>query len=438
MERRPSPRSAELAELSGHIESLPDELMTDRLYYNNSFLYEFNANVLDVRELKREANQSSWAVKLDRTAFYPTSGGQPFDLGTIRTQSRSGVPLEVSVEDVFEDEQGEIWHRVGKVLPPGAEVQGLIDADRRRDHMQQHTGQHLLSAAFVRSLNANTVSFHLGEEISTIDLNVQSISRQDLLRVERLSNEVIAENRAVAICYASREEAQSMGVRKLPDRDGTIRLIDIRDFDLNACGGTHARSTGQIGGMLLRRTERVKQGLRVEFVCGLRAAKTARSDFDILSEAAGLYPCAPADLPSNISKQREDLRQIQKREAKVLEELAELKAAQLVVDTDVDPAGRRFIVQIFEDRDSNFIKMLAQTLARSGPGVIALLASSQAAPALVFARSADVDSDVGTLLRELVTAAGGRGGGGKAFAQGGVPNARLLAGVLEHARKELA
>jgi len=327
---------------------------------------------------------------------------------------------------------------VGKVLPPGADVQGFINAERRRDHMQQHTGQHLLSAAFVRLLNANTVSFHLGEEISTIDLSVQSVSREDLLRVECLSNEVIAEDRAIAICYASREEAQCMGVRKLPEREGTIRLVDIRDFDLNACGGTHARSTGQIGGLLLRRTERVRQGVRIEFVCGLRAAKAARSDFEILSRAAGQYPCAPADLCSNISKQREDLRHVQKREAKVLEELAELKAAQLLRETTVDRSGRRLIVQMFDDRDSNFLKLLAQALARSGSGVIALLASSQEPPALVFARSGDFNSDLGTLLRELVTAAGGRGGGGKDFAQGGVPNAGLLTGVLEHARQRLA
>lgn len=439
MGRWASHLNAESVELSGHIEAVAAPFaMTDRLYYNDSFLYEFNASVLDVRELKREANQSAWAVKLDRTAFYPTSGGQPFDVGTMRTQSRSGVALEVSVEDVFEDEQGEIWHRVSKVLPPGAEIQGFIDGQRRRDHMQQHTGQHLLSAAFVRLLAANTVSFHLGEEISTIDLDLQSVSRDDLVRAERLSNEVIADDRAIAICYVSRQEAQSMGVRKLPDREGTIRLIDIRDFDLNACGGTHARSTGQIGGMLLRRIEKVRQGVRVEFVCGLRAAKTARSDFEILTQAAGLYPCAPADLPSNVTKQREDLRHMQKRQAKVLEELVELKAAQLLRDAPLDVSGRKFIVQMFEDRDANFIKLLAQRLTRSESGVVALLACSLGSPSLVFARSLEASSDMGALLRELAGTAGGRGGGSKDFAQGGIPSARLLSSVLEDARKRLA
>src|SRR5579884_3427677 len=411
--------------------------MTQRLYYNDSFLLDFTANVLDVQELRRDGNQSNWAVKLDRTAFYPTSGGQPFDVGIISAQSKSGVALEAAVEDVYEDEQGEVWHRLNKVLPPGAEVRGIIDAERRRDHMQQHTGQHLLSAAFIQLLNAKTVSFHLGEQISTIDLDVPSISRDDLARVERLSNEIIGEDRPIVIRYATREQAQSMGVRKLPEREGEIRLIDIQDFDLNACGGTHARTTGQIGGLLLRRTEKVKQGVRVEFVCGLRAVRTARQDFELLAEACGLYPCAPADLPGNISKQREEFRNLQKREARMLEELAELKAAQLLQDTALEDSGRKMIVDIFPDRDASFVKLLAQRLTRQSHSVIALLASGSASPALVFARSSDLDFDVGTLLRELVIAAGGRGGGGKDFAQGGIPDRGRVRELVDQAASRL-
>lgn len=411
--------------------------MTERLYYNDSFLYDFRASVLDTQELKRDGNQSVWALKLDRTAFYPSSGGQPFDTGRLTTESRSGVPLEVAVEDVFEDEQGEVWHRVSKVVPPGAEVRGVIDVERRRDHMQQHTGQHLLSAAFIQLFGAKTVSFHLGEQVSTIDLEVPSLSHDDLLRAERLSNEVIAENRPIAIRYATREQAQAMGVRKLPEREGEIRLIDIQDFDLNACGGTHARSTGQIGGLLLRRTEKVKQGVRVEFVCGIRAVATARHDFETLSEAAALYPCAPADLRANIAKQRDDSRQSQKRELQLLEELAAFKAAEILRNASPDSAGRKWIVEIFDDRDAAFVKLLAQKATRNG-SAIALLASSQDPPTVVFARSSDVPGDLGTLLRELVTAAGGRGGGGKDFAQGGVPNRADLAKILEQARERLS
>ncbi|MBV9147420.1 MAG: alanyl-tRNA editing protein [Acidobacteria bacterium] len=411
--------------------------MTERLYYNDTFLSEFSATVLDANELKRENNHSTWAVKLDRTAFYPTSGGQPFDLGQLVAESKSGVALESAVTDVFEDEQGEVWHQTSKVIPPGAQVRGRIDMERRRDHVQQHTGQHLLSAAFIQLLNAKTVSFHLGEQVSTIDLDTPAISAVDLVRVERLANEVIAEDRPISVRYATREEALQMGVRKLPERSGEIRLIDIQNFDLNACGGTHARSTGQIGGLLLRKTEKVKQGLRVEFVCGLRAAATARRDFELLSESAALYPCAPADLAANITKQREEARQQQKQQARFLEEVAELKAAQLLSEVPAAAGAKRVISQVFCDRDASYIKLLAQRLTKS-PSVVALLASSQTAPTLVFARSTDLSSDMGTLLRELVTAAGGRGGGGKDFAQGGIPDASQLESILKQAKAKLA
>jgi len=411
--------------------------MTERLYYNDSFLYAFRAQVVDAQELLRDGTQSIWAVKLDRTAFYPTSGGQPFDTGRLTTESRSGVQLEVNVEEAFEDEHGEVWHRVSKVIPPGAEVCGLVDPERRRDHMQQHTGQHLLSRAFIQLFDAKTVSFHLGEEMSTIDLEVASLSREDLEPVEWLSNEIIAEDRPITVRYAKREEAEQMGVRKLPEREGEIRLIDIRDFDLNACGGTHARSTGQIGGLLLRRIEKVRQGMRVEFVCGLRAVLTARRDFELLGEAAALYPCAPSDLPANIGKQREEARHLQKREACLLEELAELKAAQLLRDTPMQTAGLKLIAAIFDDRDANFLKLLAQRLTRSQSGIIALLACSHSAPAVVFGRSTDVSIDMGGLLRELVTAVGGRGGGGRDLAQGGVPEAKQLQSILEQAKSRI-
>jgi len=245
-----------------------------------------------------------------------------------------------------------------------------------------------------------------------------------------------AEDRPIAVHYATRDEAAQMGVRKLPERAGEIRLIDIKDFDLNACGGTHAQRTGQIGGLLIRRTEKVKQGLRVEFVCGLRAVKAARRDFEVLTEASAMYPCAPSDLPANISKQREDARAHQRREGYLLEELAELKARQLM-DGAGDRVGPKVIVQVYEDRDANFIKLLAQKLTKSTEGVIALLASVQVPPTLVFARSSNLTPDVGKLLRELVTAIGGRGGGGKDFAQGGVPEVQQLHNILAEAQRRL-
>ena len=206
-------------------------------------------------------------------------------------------------------------------------VRGMIDADRRRDHMQQHSGQHVLSAAFEKLYGFATVSFHMGDESCTIDLATDSVSPKQLQAAERLANEVIAEDRPVEIRFATPDEARTMGVRKIPPAEREkLRLIDIRDFDLNACGGTHVRSTGQIGCILLRKTEKVKQGVRVEFVCGLRAVATARHDFETLTEAAALFSTHIWEVPQQIRKSQDEIKSAQKAQHKLLEEVAELQA----------------------------------------------------------------------------------------------------------------
>jgi alanyl-tRNA synthetase len=243
--------------------------MTDRLYYHDSFLYAFDAEVRDVTETPRPA------LILDRTAFYPTSGGQIFDTGAITIDA--GVKLRVT--EVADTEDGKIVHYVeaAKDIKPGIHVHGEIDPARRRDHMQQHSGQHVLSAAFLRLFNMPTVSFHMADDYCSIDLNTPSLTKDQIESAERLANEIILENRIVDVRFVSRDEAATLGLRKLPpaERD-QLRLIDIRDFDLSACGGTHVAQTGQIGCVLLRKMEKVRQGWRVEFVAGQRAAATSR------------------------------------------------------------------------------------------------------------------------------------------------------------------
>jgi alanyl-tRNA synthetase len=412
-------------------------LITERLYYNDSFLYEFDALVADLHEMTRQGTSSTWMVRLDRTAFYPTSGGQPFDTGMLTAFSKSGAELKVKVEDVFEDEEGEIWHRTDKVLEPGAKVRGVINRERRHDHIQQHSGQHVLSAAFIHLFNYPTVSFHLGEESCSIDLQCSDVTKDQLARAERLANEVVAEDRPVTIRYASRQDAEQMGVRKLPPRAGEIRLVDISDFDLNACGGTHVRSSGQIGCILVRKTEKVKQGIRVEFVCGLRAVSTARKDFTTLTESAGLYTTGIYELPAQIRKQQEELKAQQRAQLKLNEELAELLAAK-IADQAPTNNGRKLIRQVLSDRDAAFAKLLAQKLSRNGKGIVALLATPNPTPTLVFARSQDQNVDMGALLKQIVTAAGGRGGGGKDLAQGGVPAEANLEAMLANAARLIA
>ena len=394
---------------------------SDRLYYSDPFLKTFNAAVTAVRE---QAG-SVWQVALNRSAFYPTSGGQPFDTGSLRTTSPTGSNVEVPVEQVEEDESGTVWHFVPQPLSAGAHVEGQVDWSRRFDHMQQHTGQHLLSAVFVRELQAPTVSFHLGDGTSTIDLASPTIAHHSIERVERIANEIIGEDRPVTISYASRAEAEAMlargELRKLPDREGTIRVIDIADFDRNACGGTHVRATGQIGGLLIRRLEKVSRGVRVEFVCGLRAVRAARTDAAVLTETAGLLSTGARELPALIKQMVAEGKTIAKERQKLREELATYQAAEIVKGAPTENRIR-LIVRGWKDADPDFVKLLASRTAAAGTSTAVLFRSEEVDPFRVFlARSPDLKFNCGQILKEALASLGLRGGGSPDLAQGEVP-----------------
>lgn len=398
--------------------------VSERLYYSDPFLKTFSATVTDVRELERQAGESVWQVALDRTAFYPTSGGQPFDTGTIRATSRGGASLDIPVDAVEEDEAGEVWHFVRKPLSAGTQVEAAIDWERRFDHMQQHTGQHLLSAIFLAKHNAPTVSFHLGDTVSTIDLATASVTPRMLEEVERAANQIIGEDRPVGIRYASRAEAEAMltaGVlRKLPDREGQIRLIEIADCDRNACGGTHVRSTGQIGGMLLRGMEKVSRGYRVEFVCGLRAAQTARADAKILAQLTALLSAGAPDIPAAVERLKAEARGGAKERQRLREELADYHAARLAVEVPIEK-GVRLVDRSWKDRDRDYIRLLASRLTAAAPETAAILSAEDCATVrVILARSLDLDFDCGRMLKEALAQFGLRGGGSPDMAQGDI------------------
>jgi alanyl-tRNA synthetase len=297
-------------------------------------------------------------------------------------------------------------------------VHGSVDAVRRRDHVQQHSGQHVLSAAFIRLFNMPTVSFHMGEESCTIDLEAAGLSPTQTQKAELMANEVIAEDRPVSIRFVPLEEARQLGLRKLPPKQtGDLRLIDITDFDLTACGGTHVRATGQIGSILLRKVEKVKQGVRVEFVCGLRAVKTARRDYATLTEAASLYSSHIHDVPQQVRKSLEETKAAGKTQHKLLEELAELYSERLLAQTAGSP---QVITDFFPDRNALFIKLLAKKLTAGKTAVIALLASGAGQPTLVFAQTPGQKSNMGQLMKDAMAQLGGRGGGSADMAQGGL------------------
>ena len=383
--------------------------MTDRLYYHDSFLYDFDARVVEALD-----SNGRPAIVLDRTAFYPTSGGQVHDLGLLVADG-----LQVAITEVADEENGRVLHFASTPLAVGTQVHGSVDPARRLDHVQQHSGQHVLSAAFIRLFNMPTVSFHMGEESCTIDLETGGLSGAQAQKAELLANEVIAQDRPVSIRFVSLEQARQLGLRKLPPRQtGDLRLIDISDFDLTACGGTHVRATGQIGSILLRKTEKVKQGVRVEFVCGLRAVNMARRDYITLTEAAALYSSHIYDVPEQVRKSLAEAKAAGKAQHKLLEELAELHAERLLAQGTGSP---QVIAQFFRDRDALFIKLLAQKLTAGKSAVIALLASGAGQPTLVFAQTPGAKSNMGQLMKDAMAQLGSRGGGSADMAQGGLP-----------------
>jgi alanyl-tRNA synthetase len=408
--------------------------MTDRLYYHDSFLYNFDAEVRSVVETPRPA------VILDRTAFYPTSGGQIHDTGWIIPGEPAGnAAARFRVTEVADTEDGHIVHYLEaplKDVQPGTRVRGEIDPARRRDHMQQHSAQHVLSAAFVRLFNMPTVSFHMADDYCSIDLDTPRLDKVQIESAERLANEIAQESRVVEVRYVTRDEAENLGLRKLPpaERD-QLRLIDIRDFDLTACGGTHVTNTGQIGSILLRKSEKVRQGYRIEFVAGQRAVATARRDFSALTETAALFSAGIYDVPQQARKSLEEIRSLRKQREQSQDELAAAQAAALLAETPEDH-GRKLIVRTFSDRDLNFLKLLAQKLTRQSPA-IALLAADSPQPALVFAQSAGQPHDMGALLKETLAKLGGRGGGSKDLAQGGAPKSEGLPAALAAAAEAL-
>jgi alanyl-tRNA synthetase len=309
-----------------------------RLYYDSPIL-EFTAHITDIRLVEKDPNAAPdnaqlWQVALDRTAFYPEGGGQPWDTGLLVATAPSGATLEIPVERVEEDEAGEVWHYIRKPLTSGTSITGAVDASRRTDHEQQHSGQHLLSAVFLRELNARTVSFHLGAEVSTIDLALAEgpnkeqakLSDEEIRRVEESANRIIYENRPLLTHWVERPLAEAMlargDLRKLPPLEGPFRIVQMQGIEFNACGGTHVQTTGAIGSILLRRVEKVRQGWRVEFVCGLRAVRSARRDYTLLDTVARTLTVSRTDVPARVEKILEDRKASAKEIKSLTKELA--------------------------------------------------------------------------------------------------------------------
>jgi alanyl-tRNA synthetase len=381
---------------------------TDRLYYTDCYLREFQARVI-----RTSPDPRGVRVFLDRTAFYPESGGQPADRGTL-----AGIPVLEAV-----DEGEEIAHVLADA-PSGEEVQGIIDWDRRFDHMQQHTGQHVLSAAFERTGGYKTVSFHLGADASTIDLDSDRVGAKQIEETEELANQIVFANWPIKIFFRPSAEAGEMDLRKPTFREGDIRLVEVEEFDLSACGGTHVSRTGAIGVISIRKVDRSKALTRVGFLCGTRALRRARQDFAILSEAARLFSAGLENVPELITKQAQELREAARLRDKLVEDLAELEALQLWRSAP-ERGGARVVRRVFVEGAGKKARMLAHAVAKHA-AAIALIGVKGTPTALFFSQSAGGRMDMAAVLKRTLAKFGGKGGGTRDFAQGGgLPESHL-------------
>jgi alanyl-tRNA synthetase len=422
---------------------------TERLYYNDSHLIEFEARVVDVTE-----RVSGWtAVVLDRTAFYPTGGGQPSDTGTL-----NGTRV---VECIDDGERGVLHVMQGVAPARDAVVSGRVDWFRRLDHMQQHTGQHILSQAFVNLFNAPTKGFRVLENVCEIDVELANPATEVIERAVELANNVVWEDRAITIHNVSAEEAAAMPLRKESSREGELRLIEIEGFDLTPCGGTHAYRTGEVGMIVMRSWERAKGLVRIEFVAGMRALADYRRANKSAREVAALFSCGRDDGGQHAAQLVEENKEL-RRQVRALEELAagveaeKLFASAAVRDLSsgsvqdlssgavqdlssgsVQDHGARVVAHVFEGRDAEFLKRVALTLI-AHPHTIALLGSREKdAARLVFARSPDTNGDMKALMREACTLLDGRGGGKAEMAQGGGKNVARLQEAIDRAAQSL-
>ncbi|MCJ7611095.1 MAG: alanine--tRNA ligase-related protein [Candidatus Aminicenantes bacterium] len=370
--------------------------MTARLFFDDPYLVEFEASVV-----RREARGGRPALVLDRTAFYPESGGQPADRGTING---------VKVVDVQED-GGEIRHAVETDVP-GDRVRGKIDWALRFDRMQQHSGQHILSQAFIETLNGETRSFHLGDEVSTLEIGLGRIDEPGLERVERAANAVVFENREVKTYFVPEDKIAEVPLRRPPKKEGTIRIVEVAGFDYSACGGTHVRRTGEVGLIKVSRWEKIRGNLRFDFLCGGRALAEYIQNNKNMRRLGSLFSVGDKDVPSTVDKTLAEWK-AQKKAARAMQEtLAGFEARALI---DKEPG--KIIRRVFTDKTPEEAKLLALKIIRQASRVVLFAVQAQPQSHIIMARSDDLTIDLrpfASIVSSIVT---GKGGGGPSLVE---------------------
>jgi len=383
--------------------------MTERLYYADSYLTSFEADVVGLRSVG-----DTVAVVLSRTAFYPTSGGQPHDTGTL-----DGT----QVIDV-RDEGDAVLHVVSH--PVDGRVRGTVDWPRRFDHMQQHTGQHILSQAALRTLGAQTRSVHFGAEDATLDLDRADLAGEETAALEDLANSVVLEDRPVHVREVDESDLPALGLRRPAKKEGPIRIVEVEDFDRSACGGTHVRRTGEVGAIKIRRWERHRGGVRLEFLCGWRALRDYRCKHDLIAALAAAFTVADSDVGEAVARMAAHL----KDDERIIADLRDRLLAREAADLLAAAAGTPKVIAAVLPSGADEAALLAGKITAS-PSCVAIVGAADGR--LVVARSTDVALDAGGIVRQTVDRYGGRGGGRPAFAQGAVP-ATVISQAVETAR----
>lgn len=395
--------------------------MTERLYYDDSYLTEFDAVVA-----RAELRNGRPIAALNRSAFYPTSGGQPYDTGTLN---------DVSVTDVFVDKDGEVWHELDAPLDVGTQVHGKIDWARRWDHMQQHGGEHMIAGAVYNLTGGMTIGLHLGAEVSSIDVQFSDgsthMSAETIARIEDYVNERIQMDAPIRCWFPDAEELAALPLRKAPTVKEHVRIVAMGDFEMVACGGTHPSSTGQIGLVKIVSAAPERGKLRLSFVCGMRAYRDYRKNYDCAWTAANLLSTRPEKLPELLESTLQRLKDTERELNRLRRERLMERVPELLERAEALPGGGRLVCALV-DCDAAALKELASKLIEENGVAVLLGAKNGEKCNFVFARSADVELAMGKLLSEAAKPLGGKGGGRPDFAQGGGP-----AEVLDAARAML-
>ncbi len=404
---------------------------TDRLYYTDAYIMTFTARVAAIVP---PAGAAPGGVVLDRTAFYPTSGGQPHDTGRLRPAG--GAQGELHVADVVERGGGIVHVLRGPVapdtLPAGAEVSGAVDWDRRFDHMQQHTAQHVLSAVFLNVLGAETASVHLGDS-STLDLEIPALAPEDAQRVEEAANRIVFEGRPVTVRFVDAAQAEALGLRRPPRRTGSLRVIEIQDCDRSACGGTHVRTTAEIGLVLLRRWERTRGRIRVEFLAGWRAVRDYRWKHALVAEWSTRLTVRDRDLGDALYRLAATAQEHERALADARRHLVGYEAVERLAAAGTAQGGRILRLE-FSGRDPEEVRLLLREMTSRERCIV--LAGILDTGRLYFARSPGAASDLAAILGGVCRTVGGRGGGTAEFAQGTVPPGEAVTRALALAEQE--